>query len=801
MIISKPVAHAAFLTDHDGRITSWNDGSATLFGMSAREAVGLPIVSLLANDAREQCLQRWPRLPQQADALQVAIITRQHGINPSVLTLVPQLDAQGNSQGCIAYFTTMLDRNLSESAIVGQTPLAGIVDALAGTFYVLSRTGNFVLWNSRLEQVAEMSASELAKANALDMFNAEERLIVADKIRSVFEEGKEVLVEANYISKSGKVTPYLMCGTRISCRGVYYLCGMGLDASQRHAQEARLRVRERALHASNSGIVIARCDGRDNPIEYVNPAFERITGYTEAEAVGRDARFMAAPGLDEDERARLRDAIAAHQATRVVLRNCRKNGDIFWNELAITPVHGEHGEVTHYIGVLNDVTAFKHHTALLEHEVAHDPLTGLANRNLMWDRLEQAIHIAQRNKTMVATVLVDLDGFKQINDTLGHDAGDEVLTAVARRLQASVRDSDTVARLSGDEFVLVLTNQPSLRFTLNMLERLRQSMLEPVVFNHADIPVGASMGVSIFPDDAGNAFDLVRAADAAMYHAKASGRSGVHFYSDDMRASVAAKQALEAAMRVALEMDEMFLVYQPRMSLHTGQTVGIEALLRWRHPQRGVLLPEAFLADAEENGLIIPIGQRMLRHACTLLTDLRARGLPDLPVSINASYREFSQYDYIDRVAQALDAAALPPSALELEIREDQLVRNMHLSHELAGQLRQRGMRLTVDRFGDGVTSLNYLRTHQIGHIKMNQSHMSTSDGEDGGKTRTGDMARTCIDIGHNLGIGVVAYAVETVDQMNFLKSLGCDELQGRCYSEPLSREALQDFLGGAVPA
>ena len=794
MIVSKPTARAAFLTDVKGIISSWNDGSAALFGLSAHEALGRPIDSLLAPDAREQCLQRWPKLPQQAEALQVAIHTAGHGTHPSILTLVPQRDADNNCCGCVAYFTTLLDRNLSESAIVGQTPLSGIVDALAGTFYVLNRQGDMILWNSRLEQVAEMDAAELGATNALAMFGENERDLVAEKIRDVFENGREVLVEANYISKTGKVTPYLLCGTRISCRGVYYLCGMGLDVSQRHAQEAKLRLRDRALHASSNGIVIARCEGHDNPIEYVNPAFERITGYTAAEVAGQDARFMAAPGLDDDVRQRLGDAVRARQPTRVVLRNRRKDGELFWNELAITPVHDEHGDVSHFIGVLNDVTASKQHTALLEHEVAHDPLTGLANRNLMWDRLEQAIHIAGRNKTMVATVLVDLDGFKQINDTLGHDAGDEVLTAVARRLQASVRDSDTVARLSGDEFVLVLTNQPSLRFTLNMLERLRVSMLEPVVVNHAEIPVGASMGVSVFPNDANNAFDLVRAADAAMYHVKANGRSGMHFYSDDMRASVLAKQQLEAGMRLALNEDEMFLVYQPRLCLRTGRVVGVEALLRWRHPQRGVLLPGAFLADAEENGLIVPIGQRVVRMACTMLSALRARGLGHVPVSINASYREFSQYDYIHRLAQALADAGLPPSSLDLEIREDQLVRNLHLGGELAGQLHARGMRLTVDHFGDGATNLHYLHSQQIGHLKMNQGSILHAPVD----RHRSELARTCIDIGHDLGIGVVASAVETVEHMELLRSLGCDELQGRCYSAPLERGALEEFLASA---
>ena len=315
-----------------------------------------------------------------------------------------------------------------------------------------------------------------------------------------------------------------------TCHGRHYLCAMGLDISGQRAQDQRLRLCERALHAASNGLVITRCAGADNPVEYANPAFERITGYSAAEIIGRDPRFMAAPGLDGSERERLRQAMRERREVNVVFRNRRKNGEIFWNDLTVTPVDDGHAKVSHCIGVITDVTAAMQRTAHLEHEVNHDPLTGLANRTLLWDRLEQAIHLAQRNKSLVATVLIDLNGFKQINDTLGHEAGDAVLTVVARRLQALVRESDTVARLSGDEFVLVLVNQPSLRFTLRMVERLRAGMSRQASVNGVDIAVGASMGVSVYPHDGANAKELIRAADTAMYHAKAAKKNEVHFF-------------------------------------------------------------------------------------------------------------------------------------------------------------------------------------------------------------------------------------------------------------------------------
>ncbi len=794
MQASEPVARAAFLTDAAGTVLTWSDASERMFQCEAGAIVGQPIASLLAGEARQECLRRWPRLPHDTEALRVRIARPDGSTAYALLTLVPQHDAHRHGGNWVALFSTLTERVLSESDIVGQIPLASVVDVLAGTFYVLNRDGGFVLWNRRLEQVAEMDARELARANALDMFDQAERAVVADRIRRVFEHDEEVLIEANYRSKTGKRTPFLMCGTRIAWRGVHYLCGMGLDTSRSHAQQAQLRLRERALHAASNGIVIARCEDGDNPIEYVNTAFERITGYSAAEALGRDSRFMAAPGLDEDERNALREAIRARRDARVVFRNQRKDGAIFWNDLAITPVQDESGRVTHFIGVLTDVTAARQRTADLEHEVNHDALTGLANRNLMWDRLEQAIHFAQRNKTMVAAVMVDLDGFKQINDTFSHEAGDAVLTAFARRLQAAVRDSDTVARLSGDEFVLILANQPSLRFTSRMLERLRVNMSAPVPFERADIPVAASMGVAVFPHDGSSAFELVRAADAAMYHAKACGKHDIHFYSDDMRATSEAKLQLEDHMRSALERDELFMLYQPRFCTRSGRIVGIEALLRWRHPEQGVLLPASFLPEAEDNGLIVPIGKRVLYQACMLLRELRARGMPNLVVSINTSFREFSQEHFVSHVAQRLRQFALAPDCLELELKEDHLLRNLPLSSVVAAEMNSLGLRLAVDDFGAGMTCLPYLHTHHVAHVKMHRDALHTV----GNGAGDGELAKTLIDIGHNLHIGVVAQGVETLTQLNFLKANGCDEIQGRYISDPLTGDALQRLLSSA---
>jgi diguanylate cyclase (GGDEF)-like protein/PAS domain S-box-containing protein len=669
--------------------------------------------------------------------------------------------------------------------------MSAIVEMFPGTFYALNRDRRFVLWNRNLERLAEMTPDELSAASALEFFDLKDRPRIAEAIRRVFEDGVEVQIEAEHVAPSGRVVPMLLCGTRVPCTGGDYLFGMGLDISERRQQEQMLRLRERALHASSNGIVITRCDGKDHPIEYVNPAFERITGYRVQEVIGRDPRFMAAPDMDTNERAQVREALRQRRPVNVVFRNMRKNGELFWNDLSITPVTGEDGEVSHYIGVVNDVTAAKQRTAHLEHEVNHDALTGLANRNLLWDRLEQAVHLAQRNKSLVATVLIDLNNFKSINDTFGHEAGDVVLKVVAKRLQASVRDSDTVARMSGDEFVLVLVNQPSLRYTLRMIERVRAGLVMPVSFNRKEIPVGASLGVSVFPHDGDNAAELIRAADVAMYHAKSADDSQVAFFSADMKSATEAKQRLESGMHEALERNELFLVYQPRIDVRSGKVTGFEGLLRWRHPERGVMLPAAFLAEAEESGTIVPIGNQVLDQGCAFLARLKALGYADLPLSINVSQRQFSQHDFVSGLGERLRRHAIAPCNLEIEVREDALIRNPGLGREIAAQLQRLGINLCVDEFGEGISDLGYLQQLHVAQVKLARS--AVEGVADGGSTCR--LAKTLIDVGHNLGIRVIGEAVETRAQMEFLKSNGCDQIQGWWFSEPLPPDEACELL------
>jgi diguanylate cyclase (GGDEF)-like protein/PAS domain S-box-containing protein len=782
MTTNDPSVQVTFLLDDEGKVVTWNPAAAAMFGWTPGQAPGRALTELFPDDASWQAL---------ASTMEGKVRMRFAGgqAGRARLLLLRQYDARGEPCGWSASVTVLPQESTDESVRVGSTPLSEIVDLLPGTFYAINRAGRLVLWNHNLERLSELTPDELAVADVMNVFEPQARPLARENIRRVFEEGAEVSMETNYVSRSGREIPMVVCGARVTCNGGDYLFGMGIDIARRREKERQLMLRERALHAASNGVVITRCVGRDNVIEYVNPAFERIAGYPAGDAIGRDPRFMAASEFDVHERSQVRLALAERRAVNVVFRNRRKNGDIFWNDLRITPVRDEYGEVTHFIGILQDVTATKERTAHLEHEVNHDPLTGLANRTLLWDRLEHAVHLAHRHHSMVATVRIDLDNFKTINDTFGHEAGDVVLKVVARRLQAAVRESDTVARMSGDEFVLVLVDQPSVRFTLRMVERLRRSMTMPVASNGNEIPVGASLGVALYPHDGLTPAELVRGADMAMYHAKGNG-GGVHFFSPEMHTADRKRAALADSIRGALEHDELFLLFQPRMDAKSGKIRGFEALLRWRHPEHGVMLPAAFLSEAEETGQMVEIGNWVLDQACGFLQQLRELGYTGLPVSVNVSHREYSQHGFIPGLAARVARHGLPPGALEIEIPEADLIRNPGLGRDLSSQLREVGVALSLDEFGKGISDLPFLQQLSVRQVKLSKAAVRGIT--QGGR---GSLAKTLIDIGHNLELAVVGEAVENEAEVHFLTSHGCDQLQGQWFSEPLPADAVHRML------
>lgn len=569
--------------------------------------------------------------------------------------------------------------------------------------------------------------------------------------------------------------------------------GIAIDITARMKVEQDLRLRNRAIEACVNPIVIVDVDEPGAPLIYVNGAFETITGYTSEEALGRNCNFLQGIDTDQPELQKLRAAIREQRPASVLLRNYRKDGTMFLNELYIAPVSEMHegGAVRHFVGVLYDVTQIKRYQADLEHQANYDILTGLANRNLLNERTQQALIHARRYEQVLTLVFIDLDNFKLVNDSLGHGAGDELIATVGARLQTCVRDGDTVARIGGDEFVLLLINQEEPGGNVCVMQRIQQELVKPVLIRGQDIVVTCSMGVARFPEDGEDVESLLANADAAMYRAKSSGRNNFQFYEKEMNAQTGARLSLERDLWQALDNDELFLAYQPQINLQSGEVIGVEALLRWKHPKRGMIAPLDFISMAECNGLIIPIGTWVLLTACKQALQLQKDGLPPIRVAVNLSARQLGEKDFVQTIRDTIAATGFDPHYLELEVTESMVMHNVEEVVGVLNALNEMGIQLSLDDFGTGFSSLAYLKRFPIDRLKIDQSFIFNCDNDPDDAI----IAQTIIALARGLKIKVIAEGIEKAEHLAFLKQNGCDEGQGYFISRPLAFEDLRTML------
>jgi diguanylate cyclase (GGDEF)-like protein len=427
----------------------------------------------------------------------------------------------------------------------------------------------------------------------------------------------------------------------------------------------------------------------------------------------------------------------------------------------------------------------------LEHNANYDALTGLPNRNLLHDRLKQSVS-AKRYLRSIGVVFLDIDHFKFVNDSLGHNTGDKLLQQIADRLTPTVRDGDTVARLGGDEFILILSDQPGQEVIYRAMQRIISKVAEPVNVDGHELRVTCSAGISLYPQDGSDVETLLKNADVAMYRAKQQGRNNFQFYTAEMNRQVNERLTMENSLRWALERKEFELYYQPRINVKSGALVSCEALLRWQHPERGLLLPERFIALAEETGLIVPIGEWVLKTACARARAWQARRSTPISVSVNLSSRQFRQEALASAIGDALNETGLDPRLLELELTESLIMHDTDAAIHMLSRLREIGVELSVDNFGTGYSSLSYLTRFPISALKIDQSFVHDVKGH--GKTNEGLVARAIISLGHNLKLKVVAEGVETDAQFEFLKKHGCDEVQGFHFGKPVPAAEFERF-------
>jgi diguanylate cyclase (GGDEF)-like protein/PAS domain S-box-containing protein len=534
----------------------------------------------------------------------------------------------------------------------------------------------------------------------------------------------------------------------------------------------------------------------DGNVTYLNVVAEHMTGWTRKEAVGHPLNdvFQIIDGATHKPSPNPMELAIRLDKAVGLTANCilvRRDGYECAIEDSAAPIHDRDGQVTGAVIVFHDVSMARSMVLEMSHLAQHDALTDLPNRLLLNDRLAQAISLALRNRHQLAVLYLDLDGFKNINDSLGHSVGDKLLQSVALCLSAAVRKSDTVSRQGGDEFVILLPEVAHAADAAITAEKILTELKKTHSIGEHRLHVTVSIGVSTYPGSGDDAESLIKNADTAMYHAKQSGRNNYQFYKPDMSLRAVERQSLEGQLRYALERQELLLQYQPKVNLKTGAIVGVEALLRWQHPERGLLLPGQFLTIAEDTGMIIAIGQWVLREACRQTREWLDAGLLAVPVSVNISSLEFRSEQFLEHVQVALKETGLDPRYLELELTETVLMRHTESTTYMLGRLKAIGVRLAVDDFGTGYSSLSYLTRFPIDSLKLDQSfvHNIIAGSNDA------IVISSVISMAKSLKQSVIAEGVETKEQLAFLQAHSCDEGQGYYFSRPAAAQQFANLL------
>jgi len=584
--------------------------------------------------------------------------------------------------------------------------------------------------------------------------------------------------------------------------GVLALLAVGLLAgASLHVLVSRMRRAGRnpaaalpqaqAADACAHAIVILQAHGAGHAIEYVNPAFERITGFSAAEAVGRGCDILWHADAAQPGAAEMLDALRREQPVRVVLRARRSNGEDYWSELNMVPVRDAGAAARRFVVTLGDVTEARRCQAELEFDASHDELTGLANRKLLHARLAQALADANRNGDAVWVLFLNIDCFKSINDTLGYGSGNLFLKQIAQRLRAALREDETAGHFGGDEFVLVLRRSAGEPRTPDAVRDVLDAVLDEVTVDGARLMPGASLGIAIYPEDGRSPEALISNANRALRCAKSAGRGQIRFYEFEMNVQALHRLRIESALRDVLERADLLLHYQPQVDLVSGNVVGMEALLRWRHPLLESTGCARVIEVAEESGLIIPIGEWVLRTACTQAKAWRDAGYGDLRISVNLSARQFIRSGTVEFIGTVLRETGLPAHLLELELTERFVMEDIERTAEVLSALHALGVQLSIDDFGTSYSSLACLKRFPIDFLKIDQSfvHRIAQQSSDA------SISMGIIWMAHSLGMRVIAEGVETEDQCEFLARNMCDEIQGYLFAAPGPAEEIEALL------
>ena len=793
---SCPVA-ASIATAEDGRFVEANANYERDFGWTRADLIGRTSVEAgiwpdaAARNLWVTALRREGRLVDYE-----SIWMHKNGERRNVSFSAEMIELDGTP--CIlAYAMDITARRRTEQDLMAsESRLRAVLDGVQSGVITASEEGIVESFNQSAEHLFGYRAAEVI-GNNLRMLMPEPYRSEHDGyldeyrrsgIRKVIGRRTDVMAQR----KDGSTFHIELGVTETLVNEKTLFVGSVSDISFRKEAEAELRIAATAFE-SQEGMVVTDPDG---VILRVNQAFIDSTGYSSAEVIGHTPRMLKSGRHDAAFYAAMWEGLKTSGAWQGEVWDQRKNGEVYPKWLTISAVKSDDGVVTHYVGTHQDITERKIAEERIKELAFFDQLTGLPNRTLLLDRLRQAMTASSRNGSCGALLFIDLDNFKTLNDTLGHDMGDLLLQQVALRLAGSVREGDTVARVGGDEFVVTLSSlSANIEEAATQTEAVGGKILAALngtyQLNGNDYRSSASIGATLFWGHQASVDDLMKQADLAMYKAKASGRNAMHFFDPDMETAVMERAALEAALREALEEKQFMLHYQAQV-VDGGRVTGAEALVRWQHPLRGLVSPAEFIPLAEETGLILTLGNWVLETACAQLALWAARpGMTHLTVAVNVSAQQFHETDFVDHVLAIISQTGANPNRLKLELTESLLVDNVEDVIAKMFALKARGVGFSLDDFGTGYSSLSYLKRLPLDQLKIDQSFVRDIlvDPNDAA------IARTIVALAQSLGLGVIAEGVETESQRAFLASSGCHAYQGYFFSRPLPVEGFEEFV------
>ncbi|MCL6473037.1 MAG: PAS domain S-box protein [Firmicutes bacterium] len=782
---------SVFVHDQDGNFIYVNEVAYKSRGYTREEIFKMSLQDIVAPEYRETIKQHIELIKTTGDAIFETVHLKKDGSLMQVEVHARSLEYEGRMTSVSVVRDITWRKKTIEALERERNFNSTVLNTIGALVVVLDHEGRILMFNRACEETTGYKFEEVRGKYVFDVFILPEEREAVKRVFSDLKAGMFPNSFENYWrTKDGGRRLISWSNTcLVNANGdVEWVIPTGIDVTERKRADVELRKLSQAVEQSPNMVIIADTEGK---IEYVNPRFCDTTGFRPEEVLGRNIRELKPADKVSEEHARLLNMVLAGGEWEGEFAGRRSNGEEYWESASLTPIKNEDGEITHILAILQDVTERKHAEERINHIAYYDSLTELPNRALFNDRLSIALNHAHHHKGILALLYLDLDSFKTINDTLGHDVGDGILKEVAKRLKKCISEDSTIARFGGDEFVILLPQVNSAEDAAKTAQEIFEVMKPPFVSEERELYITTSIGISLYPYDGKDTQTLLRNAEVALYRAKEQSRNKYQLYTASMNAKAFERLALENDMRKALQKGEFTVYYQPVIDINTGRLVSMEALIRWQHPSLGLVSPADFIPIAEETGFILQIDEWVLRKACEQAKVWQDEGHLPVCISVNLSAKQFQQQNLVDIVEQVLTETGLDSHYLELEITESAIMQDIEEAIAMMKRLKERNIRIAIDDFGTGYSSLSYLKQFPIDRLKIDRifMHKLISD------TADTAIVSAITMMARSLGLRSVAEGVETAEQLEALRSLGCDEMQGFLFSPPLPKDKISDLL------